>query len=174
MHTFICIVLWIDEWSKTNYNIGCRSYCGHNGKICSCSLVKSRGANRLLANEVVGPPRPKGVVERSGLGSSNYRRKTCDTRNRYFAYNREEFWLESRTSDVGQGIRSFWTGRALSQKSWPLCVADRLQSSRFCARKLGDTPLLFCQQRWQVVLACECVLADRKMENLVGRPAFNT
>lgn len=131
MHTFICIMLWIDEWSKTNYNIGCHVFIVvTTAKFVRVrSLVKSRGANRLLANEVVGPPRPKGAVERSGLGSSNYRRKTCDTRNRYFAYNREEFWLESRTSDVGQGIGPFWTGHALSQKSWSHCCVSPIVCS---------------------------------------------
>lgn len=120
-------------------------------KLHTHSPVKSRGANRSLANEVVGPPRPKGTAKRSGPGPSNYRRKTRDTRNRYFAYNREEFWLESRTSDIGQGIGPFWTGRALSQKS----------RSHRCVSPIVCSHRAFAQENTAICRYCSANSIDR-------------
>lgn len=117
LYVYVCLytILRIDEWSMTKYNSSYLTVIITN-KICesACLPVNSWDTNRSLTNEVV--ERPQDATERSGSVYVTIAR-TRDTRNRYFAYNREQFWLESRTSDVGQGIGHLGTGRTLSQKS---------------------------------------------------------
>lgn len=201
--TFICILLRIDllrgiydkflqvvaltiitTLSLLSQSIITLSLLSQQIKFVRARLpVKLQGANCSLANEVVRPPPPKDFTGNVKFYSQKEGPWASITIVRYTRYTKSIFCIQSwkvlaRVSH--QRCRS--RNRTPLDRTYPVakitiapqCVADHLQSSRFCARKLRDTPLLFWQQHWQLVLACKCVFAGRKIENLVGRPRFFT
>jgi len=129
--------------------------------------VRLHLSNRSLANEVVQPS-----------ATERFRGKKLQTGPVTIARTRiaiHETIVKSFGSSLASAMsvkEHFWTGSVSCRKN-RTAVCRRSVSSCFYARKLDDT-LLFWQQRWQVVLACECVLVSRKIENLVGRPGCNT
>lgn len=77
----------------------------HNVRMRVYSRAKSRRPiYHSLVSEVVGSHDRKIDCREKWTGPLvTDIARTRDTRNRYFAYNREAFWRESRISDIGQG-----------------------------------------------------------------------
>lgn len=134
--------------------------------------VESRGASRSLVNEVLEPPRPKDATERSGPGLCNYRKNTRYTKSIFCIQSWRVLARVSHQRCRSRNRDTSGLDVPLSQKS----RSHRSMSPIVCSHRAfaqENLALLFWQRRWQLVLACECIFASRKMENLVGRPGFN-